>query len=159
MSDDERVEEIDGPNGSKVRKRKAEEGTKKKVVDDDSEYDEDASVSVESEEEYSTSDESEDEEEDQLFDFILTQTGQRKILVRGDITATFAIDVCVAAAKLGAEIRKKTESLRVVGKRFALKMTPQNGDEDVLSQAFEEIGNPSEVSAEANLLAYLLASE
>lgn len=117
--------------------------------------DKDVSASEsESESEYD-SDESEDEI---LFDFFLTKTGEKKILNKGDITSTFATDVAVHAAKLGAEIRKKSDSLRIVGPKYTLKLCAQSEESDDIAQAFEQISAPLDVSDEAKLMAYFLAS-
>ncbi len=143
-------------------KKKAKKAPPEPVHSESEESDSDQSESIhtesseESEESESESSESESSDEP-LFDFCLTLNDSKKVLVKDDCAYTFAIDVAVSAAKMGAEIRKKTESLRIVGKKYCLKLTPTEEDTDLITTAFEAIGSPQEASGEAQLLAYLLA--
>ena len=139
--------------------------TTKKPVEEDESMQESSEESEASDSESEGSEESESEdsysessEEDPLFDYVLVSSANsKKVLESGDFTSTFAIDVAVHAAKLGAEIRKKSDSLRIVGDHLTLKMTSQDGDSEMITSAFEEIGSPDAVSSEAKLLALLLA--
>ena len=132
------------------------------LSDDNNDPDsEDASMSEEESEasEYSSSDTEEEEDEDCLFDFVLSETGSKRSLLKGDLTDSFGIDVAVEAAKQGAEIRKKNDSLRIIGKRFMLKLSSQEEDEgESIASAFDAISKPVEASSEAKLLAYLLVA-
>lgn len=132
------------------------------LSDDNNDPDsEDASMMSEedSDSEYSSSETEEEEDEDCLFDFVLSETGSKRSLLKGDLTDSFGIDVAVEAAKQGAEIRKKNDSLRIIGKRFMLKLSSQEEDEgESIASAFDAISKPVEASSEAKLLAYLLVA-
>jgi len=131
------------------------------LSDDNNDPDsEDASMSEEdSASEYSSSETEEEDDEDCLFDFVLSETGSKRSLLKGDLTDSFGIDVAVEAAKQGAEIRKKNDSLRIIGKRFMLKLSSQEEDEgESIASAFDAISKPVEASSEAKLLAYLLVA-
>lgn len=131
------------------------------LSDDNNDPDsEDASMSEEDSEasDYSSS-ETEEEEDECLFDFVLSETGSKRSLLKGDLTDSFGIDVAVEAAKQGAEIRKKNDSLRIIGTRFMLKLSSQEEDEgESIASAFDAISKPVEASSEAKLLAYLLVA-
>lgn len=158
-------EEVDSDNEMVVEKKTVVRPTKKKPVDEDESMQESSEEESESESSEGSGSESESEDsysessdEDPLFDYVLTSSANsKKVLESGDFTSTFAIDVAVHAAKLGAEIRKKSDSLRIVGDHLTLKMTSQDGDSELITSAFEEIGSPDAVSSEAKLLALLLA--
>lgn len=132
------------------------------LSDDNNDPDsEDASMMSEedSDSDYSSSETEEEEDEDCLFDFVLSETGSKRSLLKGDLTDSFGIDVAVEAAKQGAEIRKKNDSLRIIGKRFMLKLSSQEEDEgESIASAFDAISKPVEASSEAKLLAYLLVA-
>lgn len=130
-------------------------------ANDDDLVDSDASMSEEESEasEYSSSESEEEEEEDCLFDFVLSETGSKRSLLKGDLTDSFGIDVAVESAKQGAEIRKKNDSLRIIGKKFTLKLSAQEEDDgESIAAAFESISKPVEPSSEAKLLAFLLVA-
>jgi len=137
-----------------ARQTTTEEEVKKTRRDED-EYMSDASTATSASEEESDYSESEDDEI--LFDFSLSLSNSRRILKKGDCVNAFAIDVISEAAKLGAEIKKKSDSIRIVGNKFTLKFSCSEEDgEELIGEAFDEISADSEASDEAKLLAFVL---
>ena len=134
----------------------SEEEKRARTAED--EYMSDASTETSASEEGSEYSES-DEEEDIIFNFSLSHSSSRRILKKGDCVNNFAIDVIAEAAKLGAEIRKKNDSIRVVGKKYTLKFTCEEEDgSDLIAEAFEEITGTNDASDEAALLAFFVSS-
>ena len=138
-----------------ARQTTTEEEVKKTRRDED-EYMSDASTATSASEEESDYSESEGDDEI-LFDFSLSLSNSRRILKKGDCVNAFAIDVISEAAKLGAEIKKKADSIRIVGNKFTLKFSCSEEDgEELIGEAFDEISADSEASDEAKLLAFVL---
>lgn len=140
-----------------VRQPVSDSEITKKTRRDEDEYMSDASTATSASEAESDYSESEDEDEEILFDFSLSLSNNRRILKKGDCVNAFAIDVISEAAKLGAEIKKKSDSIRVVGSKFTLKFSCGDEDgEELIGEAFDEISADSEASDEAKLLAFVL---
>lgn len=138
-----------------VRKPSTEETKRSKKEED--EYMSDASTETsesEAESDYSDS----DEDEEVLFDFSLSLNKGRRILRKGDCVNHFAIDVLCEAAKLGCELHKKENSIRVRGATMTLKFACEGDDgRELIDEAFEDITGENEASDEAKLLAFMLA--
>jgi len=108
----------------------------------------------ENESEYSDS----ESEDDVLFEFAVSETNGRRIRNSGDCVNYFAIDVIAEAAKLGLEIRKKSDSIRVVGPEFTMKFSCAADDgAEYLAEAFDEIAKNDDASDEAKLVAFFLS--
>ena len=108
----------------------------------------------EEESEYSES----ESEEEVLFEFAVSETNNRRILRKGDCVNYFAIDVIAEAAKLHLEIRKKSDSIRVVGPEITMKFScAADEGAEYLAEAFDEITKNDDASDEAKLVAYFLA--
>tara|TARA_B100000768_G_scaffold178556_1_gene194542 strand:- start:55 stop:510 length:456 start_codon:yes stop_codon:yes gene_type:complete len=121
------------------------------------EYMSESTDTSESESEYSSE---EEEEEEVLFKFSLSYTNSRKIKNSGHWSSNFCIDVTSECARLGADIRKKSGTIRIRSKRYTLKFSCDEDDGDsVIQDAFDEISNVQEGSDEAKSMAILLCDE
>ena len=121
------------------------------------EYMSESTETSESESEYSSE---EEEEEEVLFKFSLSYTNSRKIKNSGHWSSNFCIDVTSECARLGADIRKKSGTIRIRSKKYTLKFSCDEDDGDSLIQdAFDEISNVQEGSDEAKSMAILLCDE